>query len=201
MLREELGPIWRWAVPTGFTAMLFAAGLAAWREREKVAAATFLAGAALAIAPSMLSWLAELRVLATPPEDVTQLFPGIFTNEQVLASSLAALAASGFCWWRLKMTGFAWTTAALAAASYLSFLLLFDWLDAKARNQALWCLPLATVELLAFVLERKGRVRWTLPFHLVAMLALVGSLDVIALQRSHAQNAGRGRRALALLRS
>jgi len=31
------------------------------------------------------------------------------------------------------------------------------------------------------VLERKGRVRWTLPFHLVALLALVVGLDVIAL--------------------
>jgi hypothetical protein len=182
MLRDELGPVWRWAVPTGFTAMLFAAGLTARRERESVAAATFLAGATLAIAPTMLSWLAELRLLATTPEGVTQLFHETFTNQQVLVSSLAALGTSGFCWWRLKMTGFAWTTAALAAASYLSFLLLFDWLNQKPEIQALWCLPLATLELPSLILERKGRVRWTLPFHLVALVGLVGSLDIIASQ-------------------
>jgi hypothetical protein len=37
------------------------------------------------------------------------------------------------------------------------------------------------MEPVALVLERKGRVRWTLPFHLVALLALVVGLDVIAL--------------------
>jgi hypothetical protein len=182
MLRDELGPVWRWAVPTGFTAMLFAAGITARRERESVPAATFLAGATLAIAPTMLSWLAELSFLAAAPAGVTQLFHGSFTNQQVLASSLAALGTSGFCWWRLKMTGFAWTTAALTAASYLSFLLLFDWLNQKPEIQALWCLPLATLELPSLIMERKGRVRWTLPFHLVALVALVGGLDVIALQ-------------------
>jgi serine/threonine protein kinase len=182
MLREELGPFWRWAVPTGFTAMLFAAGIAARRVRENVAAATFLAGAALSIAPAMLSWLAEFRVLAASPEGVTQLFQGNFTNQQVLVSSLVALATSGYCWRRLRMTGFAWTTAALVAASYVNVLLLFDWLGKKPEVQALWCLPLVALELPAFVLERKGRVRWTLPFRLVALVGLVGSLDVIAMQ-------------------
>jgi serine/threonine protein kinase len=181
MLREELGPGWRWALPTGFTAILFLAGYAAKRAGEKVAAATFLAGAALAIAPSMLSWLAECRLFATPSVGVTQLFPETFTNQQVLVSALAALATSGLCWWRLRMTGFAWTSAALMAVSYLSVLLLFNWLKQKPEIQALWCLPLAGLELLAFGLERRGRVRWTLPFHLVALAALVGSLDVIAL--------------------
>ena len=180
MLRQELGPTWRWAVPTGFTAMLFAAGFVARRERENVAAATFLAGATLAIAPAMLAWLAELGLLALPRGGVTQLFHETFTNQQVLASALAALATSGFCWWRLRMTGFAWTTAALIAVSYLSLLLLFNWLDQKPETQALWCLPLAALEVPSLILERKGRVRWTLPFHLVALVGLVGSLDVIA---------------------
>ncbi len=182
MLRDDLGPVWRWAVPTGFTAMLFAAGLAARRVRESVAAATFLAGATLAIAPTMLAWLAEFRLLATPPENVTQLFHASFTNQQVLVSSLAALVTSGFCWRRLKMTGFAWTTAALTATTYLSLLLLFNWLDQRPETQALWCLPLALLEFPALVMERRGRVRWTLPFHLVALVALVGGLDIIASQ-------------------
>jgi hypothetical protein len=63
----------------------------------------------------------------------------------------------------------------------VSLLLCFNWLDKKPEIQALWCLPLAAMEPVALVLERKGRVRWTLPFHLVALLALVVGLDVIAL--------------------
>ena len=59
----------------------------------------------------------------------------------MLAASLTALAVSVFGLRRLKMTGFAWTTAALAATSYLSLLLLFNWLEQKPEIQALWCLP------------------------------------------------------------
>ena len=110
-----------------------------------------------------------------------QLFAGTFTNQQVFAASCTALAVSVFGLWRLKMTGFAWTTATLGAASYISLLLLFNWLDKKPEIQALWCLPLAALEPVALALERRGRVRWTLPFHLVALLALVVGLDVIAL--------------------
>jgi serine/threonine protein kinase len=181
MLRDELGPVWRWFLPTYFTATLFAAGYAAKRERENLAAATFLAGAALAVAPCLLSLLAELRVFATPTPGVTQLFAGTFTNQQAFASSLAALCVSVMCLWRLKMTGFAWTTATLVSASYISVLLLFNWLEQNPEIQALWCLPLAALEPVALALERKGRVRWTLPFHLVALVTVVVGLDVIAL--------------------
>jgi serine/threonine protein kinase len=181
MLRNELGPTWRWILPTYFTLTLLLAGHAARREREPLAAATFLAGAVLAIAPCMLALLAELHFFAAPPPGVKQLFAGTFTNQQVLAASFTALAVSVFSLGRLRMTGFAWTTAALAAISYVSLLLCFNWLDKKPEIQALWCLPLAAMEPVALVLERKGRVRWTLPFHLVALLAFVVGLDVIAL--------------------
>ena len=181
MLRDDLSPPWRWLLPTFFTTMLLVAGQAARRAREPLAAATFLAGAALAIAPCTLALLAELHFFAAPPPHVKQLFAGTFTNQQVLAAACTALAVSVFGLWRLKMTGFAWTTAALSAASYISLLLLFNWLDRKPEIQALWCLPLVALEPVALALERNGRVRWTLPFHLLALLALVIGLDVIAL--------------------
>ena len=181
MLRHELDAPWRWILPSFFTGILCAAGYAANRQRETLAAATFLAGAALAIAPCSLALLAELGLFAVPPAEVKQLFAGTFTNQQVLASALTALIVSGFSLWRLKMTGFAWTTATLAAASYLSLLFTFNWLDRKPETQALWCLPLVLMEPAALALERQGRVRWTTPFHLVALLALVIGLDVIAL--------------------
>jgi hypothetical protein len=99
----------------------------------------------------------------------------------VFTASLTALIVSWFGLWRLRMTGFAWTTATLAAASYISVLLLSDWLGQKPEIQALWCLPLVLMEPVALQLERRGYVRWTAPFHLVALLALVVGLDLIAL--------------------
>jgi serine/threonine-protein kinase len=181
MLRNDLAPLWRWLLPTYFTAMLLLAGQAARRAREPLAAATFLAGAVLAMAPCMLALLAELHIGGTPARQVKQLFPDAFTNQQVLMASCTALAVSVFSLWRLAMTGFAWTSAILGATSYLSLLLLFNWLDRKPEVQALWCLPLVALEPVALALERRGRVRWTLPFHLLALLALVVGLDVIAL--------------------
>ena len=181
MLRSELSPFWRWALPAFFTATLLAAGQVARREREPLAAATFLAGAALAIAPCTLALLAAMHVFATPTPQVKQLFAGTFTNQQVLAASGTALAVSMFGLWRLKMTGFAWTSAILGALSYVSWLLQFNWLDRKLEIQALWCLPLVALEPVALVLERNGRVRWTPPFHLVALVALVAGLDLLAL--------------------
>jgi hypothetical protein len=38
------------------------------------------------------------------------------------------------------------------------------------------------MESAALILERKGRVRWTMPFHLVALVVLVCGLDTIALK-------------------
>ena len=182
MLRDELAPPWRWLLPTFFTTALLLAGNFARRGRENLAAATFLAGAALAIAPATLALLAEMHWFSTPPPAVTQLFPDTFTNQQVLAASLTALAVSVFGLCRLKMTGFAWTTATLVTTSYISLLLRFNWLEQKPEIQALWCLPLALMEFVALALERAGRVRWTMPFHLIALGALVIGLDVVALK-------------------
>ena len=181
MLRDDLGPPWRWLLPACFTGVLLLAGHCARRQRENLSAATFLAGAALAIAPCTLALLAELHILAFVPADAQQLFPATFSNQQVFASSLMALAVSGFGLWRLKMTGFAWTTAMLATSSYIGFLLLFNWLGQRPEIQALWCLPLTAMEPVALFLERQGRVRWTMPFHLVALAAVVLGLDVMAL--------------------
>jgi serine/threonine-protein kinase len=180
MLRDDLGTPWRWLLPAVFTGTLLLAGYSAWRGRELLAAATFLVGATLAIAPCTLVLLAESRWLTVAPPGVTQLFPNTFTNQQVMLSALTALVVSILGLRRLQMTGFAWTTAWLGTASYVSALLLWNWLDLKPERQALWCLPLIGFELVALTLERAGRVRWTLPFHLVALVACVGGLDVIA---------------------
>ena len=64
----------------------------------------------------------------------------------------------------------------------LSLLLLFNWVEQKPEIKALWCLPLAGMEFVALALERAGRVRWTMPFHLVAAGAIVIALDVVAMK-------------------
>ncbi len=180
MLREDLGPLWRWLLPACFTFTLFAAGFVAHRLKETLAAAAFLAGATLAIAPCTLAVLGETHLLAEAPAGVAQLFPGAFSNQQVLAASAIALSVSVMALCFLKMTGFAWTTAALATATYLSALLLLNWLDQRPEVQALWCLGLVALEVVALLFERFGRVRWTLPFHLVALAALVAGLNIMA---------------------
>ena len=199
MLRDELAPPWRWLLPAYFTTMLLLAGQAARREREPLAAATFLAGAALAIAPCTLALLAELHVFAIAAAG-RETTVRRHLHQPTSAGGLLH-RAGGFGVWLVAAEDdrlcldhrHAWARPVTSAV-----LLLFNWLDQKPEIQALWCLPLVALEPVALVLERKGRVRWTLPFHLVALLALVVGLDVIALQRSHAEDAGRGRRALAV---
>lgn len=181
LLRDDLGVPWRWVLPLFFTAALLYAGNVARRQREMLAGATFLAGAALAMAPCVLALLAEFHWFGTPRAGVRQLFDTSFTNQQAFVASLASFAVSTFGLWRLQLTGFAWTTAAMATTTFLSLLLLFNWLNCKTEIQALWCLPLAGMEFVALALERKGRVRWTMPFHLVALIFLTVGLDVMAL--------------------
>jgi hypothetical protein len=93
---------------------------------------------------------------------VTQFLPHDFTNEQVLAAFSAAAVLSGVALVRLKMTGFAWTSALLGTATYLSGLMVFDWLGWQPEVAALWCLPLVTMEAGALAFERIKRTRWAL---------------------------------------
>jgi hypothetical protein len=140
MLRAELNWIMRWVIPTSFTLVLTFAGYLAKRDRDNLAAATFLAGATLTAAPCLLSWLAALGWFAVPQPQVAQLFPD-FSNQQVFVASVAALLGSALCLWKFGMTGFAWTTAVLTGAAYLALLMLFGWLDEAPETKALWCLP------------------------------------------------------------
>jgi len=181
MLRDDLEAPWRWGLPACFTAALLAAGHFARKRQEAIASATFLAGAVLTVAPTVLALLAEMKIFSIPPKGIAQI-SDVFTNQQLLAASGTALVVSAFGLWRLKMTGFAWTTVILGVCSYMSGLLLCNWWDQEPKIKALWCLPLAGMESGGLILERLGRVRWTLPFHIVALAALVGCLDVIACQ-------------------
>jgi serine/threonine protein kinase len=180
LVRAELSPALRWMLPLGGTGALPAVGwLAAWRQ-EALASAAFLAGAVLSVVPTTLALLPEIKLLAQPAVDITQLFDDSFTNQQVLAACLTGLVLSLFALARLRMTGFAWTTCLLGAATYFGVLLQLNWLKQSPEIQSVWMLPLVAFSGIALQFERLGRVRWALPFHLVALLVLVAALDVMA---------------------
>jgi len=88
-----------------------------------------------------------------------------------------ALVISGFALWRLKMDGLRLDDRHPRCVQLFKLAAAVQLAEGKTANAALWCLPLAAMESAGLALERKGRVRWTLPFHLVA---LVASLDIIA---------------------
>jgi hypothetical protein len=98
----------------------------------------------------------------------------------VFASCFVGLVFSVFALARLRMTGFAWTSCLLGALAWVGMLLQWNWLAQKPEIEALWLLPLAFFTFIALAFERAGRVRWALPFHLVALLVLLGALDVMA---------------------
>jgi len=181
LARDQLPAPLTWLAPLCGTAWLFGAGLWSWRRREPLASASFLAAAALSLAPTVLALLKEANILSARPQNVTQLLEN-FSNAQVLVACLTSLGASLFAWARLKMTGFAWTSAVLAAASYCGFLLPANWLAQKPETMALWLLPLIAMEIPGLACERRERVRWSLPFDLIALVTLVGCLDVMAFQ-------------------
>lgn len=180
LVRNELSPTLRWLLPLFGTTALFAIGLRAESRKEALASASFLAGAVLSVVPTTLAMLGEFKFLSRVPRDVAQLFDGSFTNQQVLGATLTGLLLSLFALWRLRLTGFAWTTCLLGAATYVGVLLQFDWLDQKLEIAALWLLPLIGFSGISLIFEKMGRVRWALPYHLVALLVLVGALDAIA---------------------
>jgi serine/threonine protein kinase len=182
LARNDLSPLWRWALPAAGCLALLLVGVLAQRRKEYLASASFLTGAVLALVPAVLSVLGELGLLASRPPGVRQLLDPPYSNHQLLAASLAALGLSAAAWRRIRLTGFAWTTAALIAASYFGFLLTRGWLDLEIENQALALLPLVCLEGVALWCERKRRFRWALPFHLAAFVTLVVALFVMAME-------------------
>lgn len=182
LVRTDLSSPATWLASLACTVWLTGAGFLSSRRREPLASASFLAGAILSIVPTSLALLQEFEALTFISESVTQLFSHTFTNTQVLTACVIALGLSSLSWVRLKMTGFAWTTSVLTTLSYGSVLLCLDLLGKKPEIMALWCLPLVSLTAAGLWAEKTGRVRWALPFHLIAFSSLLLCLDVMAAQ-------------------
>ncbi len=178
--RQDLSPLARWLIPAAATLLLALLGVRAQLRREPLASGAFLAGAVLSVVPAGLSLLAELGFLANRPEGIEQILGPPFSNFQALAACLFGLGLSMAAWWRVRLTGFAWTSALLVVLSYVAWLLIWNWLARDPEIKALWLLPLVATEAAALACEKGRRFRWALPFHLTALAALVASLDAMA---------------------
>ncbi|MHC4338612.1 MAG: serine/threonine-protein kinase [Planctomycetota bacterium] len=178
---EELPVTERWAIPAACFAALFLAGVNASFRREERASAAFIAGAVLALFPAALAVLVECGIFLLPRQGVEQLLPGTgFTNDRLLAASGASLLLSLICLAAMRRPIFAWTTAALVAVTYFCGLLNRNLLGLETEQAALLLLPLLLLSVPALLFEAGGRVRWSAPFQLVALIALVGGLDLMA---------------------
>ena len=178
--RDRLSPELRAGIPIAAAAAFLGLGLIAWRRREIVGTASFFAGLVLAAIPAAISAFAESGVLGARPEGTGQILPAPYSNGQVLAAVSIALALSIAALASLRLTAFAWTTAALSVAAYVAFLSVRGFLDLPAEEQALRLLPLVALAGAALLFERAGRVRFALPFHAIALATLVLAPDVMA---------------------
>jgi serine/threonine protein kinase len=180
LARDDLPPFLAWLAPLIVTSVLLGLGLFAERRGETLACASFLAGATLSLVPSTLALLKELGFMTVVKPGVTALLGEAFSNSQVAFACSAAFVVSCGALARLRMTGFAWTSAVLGVSAYLAVLTCFGWLDWTLHRQAIACLPLVGTVGIALGFEKVGRVRWSFPFHGIALLALVACLDAIA---------------------
>ncbi len=183
--KEDPGELARWLAPTSICLLLIGAGEFARRNEDRMVSAVFLSSAVLALVPTMISLLRSFSWLAVVPPDVEQLFQGLgvgdVTNQQLLVATLVSMALSLFALSQLRMTAFAWTTTLLVAASYFSVLLVSDYLGWKNDGwKSVAFLPLALLLPYGLHLEKQGRVRWALPFHLLVLVVSVLSLDALA---------------------
>ncbi|MFQ5845526.1 MAG: hypothetical protein ACE5JG_11125, partial [Planctomycetota bacterium] len=98
-----------------------------------------------------------------------------------LASGLVVCLGALFL---VRRAVFAWMAALLATATYVTFLTTQNLLGLELHRAALRLLPLVLLAGPALLCEGRGRVRWALPFHLVALVALVGCVDAMAVGAS-----------------
>ncbi|MBT5705327.1 MAG: serine/threonine protein kinase, partial [Verrucomicrobia bacterium] len=192
LIRDKLSADLQWILPCLCTFFLLGIGSIARLRQETLAATSFLTGGLISALPTSVAVLSHFRVLDFVRENEVQLVAETFTNQQIVTASFIAMTLSVFTMFKVRMTGFAWTTAVLTTLSYLSALLLLNWLDQDIEVMALWCLPLIGLEVIAIRFEAIGRVRWATPFGLVPLIVLLVSCDLMAFQGAYMNWLGMG---------
>jgi hypothetical protein len=174
-LVHDAAPALQALVPGAIFLTLTGAGIRAKSQSDGAGTALFFAAAAVAAAPAIVAGLAVAGLFAGAGA-----LPAPLSDLRLLAGTTGALLFSTACLMLLRRGLFAWVTAALAAAAYGSFVLVLGIADLAAHELALRFLPLVLLAIAGLVLESQGKVRWAMPFHLVAIAALVLPLDVMA---------------------
>ena len=176
---HDMGATARWLAPALPVVALGVAGLLAHHRGESLSSGAFLAAAILAAVPAGMAVLATAGALPVE-SDAGELFRRPFSNRQLLLAAGIATAVSILAWGRIRLTAFAWTTALLVTVTWFALWLTRGWLQLSLGERAVRLLPLVALEGLALACERLRRVRWGLPFHVLALLALVCCLDAMA---------------------
>jgi hypothetical protein len=174
---RDAAPALQALVPGAVFLTLVGAGARARFRGDDGAAALFLAGASVAAAPAIVAALAAAGILAGAGA-----LPAPLTDTRLLAGAAGGLLFAASAFLLLRRGLFAWAAAVLAAASWGAFVLTLGVGDLKAHEIALRFLPLVLLTVPGLLLESQGKVRFAMPFHLVALGALLGALDVMALR-------------------
>ena len=176
-LVHDAAPALQALVPGAIFLTLVGAGVRARSQGDGSGMALFFAAGAAAAAPAIVAGLAIAGLLAGGGA-----LPAPLSDLRLLAGTGGALLFSGVCLLVLRRGLFAWVTAVLAAAAYGAMVLVLGVAELKAHEIALRFLPLVLFAVPGLLLESQNKVRWAMPFHLVALAALLGSLDVMALK-------------------
>jgi hypothetical protein len=176
-LVHDAAPALQALVPGAIFLTLVGAGVRARSQGDGAGTALFLAAGALAAVPAIVAGVAAGGLLAGAGA-----LPAPLSDMRLLAGTGGALLFATACLLLFRRGLFAWVTAPLAAAAYGAFVLVLGIQDLAAHEVAMRFLPLVLLTVPGLLLESQGKVRWAMPFHLVALAALLGVLDVMALK-------------------
>ncbi len=175
-LVHDAAPALQALVPGAIFLTLVGAGVRARSQGDGPGTALFLAAGAFAAVPAIVAGLA---VAGTFPGGGA--LPAPLSDLRLLAGTAGALLFAAVCLLAFRRGLFAWATAALAAAAYGALVLVLGAQDLASHEIALRFLPLVLLAVPGLLLESQGKVRWAMPFHLVALTALLCAVDVMAL--------------------
>jgi len=164
-------------VPGAIFLTFLGAGVRSRSQGDAAGAALFFGAGAAAAVPAIIAGLVVGGLFGG-----SGTLPAPLSDLRLLIGAAGGLALSGACLLLLRRGLFAWVTAILAAATYGALVLVLGVKDLVAHEIALRFLPLVLLAVPGLLLESQGKVRWAMPFHLVALAALVSSLDVMALR-------------------
>jgi hypothetical protein len=148
-----------WLLPPIVCAALLSAGIWARLRRDWQPATSFLFGGVLAAAPATLSVLGQVTTWSEPV--------------RLLAASGVPLLISCAAWIWLEAALFAWATAFLGASAYVAGMFVLGLAGRPHWLQAVWLSPLVSLAALGVLFENRRRHRWSLPFYVVGLAALL----------------------------